>query len=155
GRYYDPLGSTNSVDLSAERLALSPLGVGRLTTAKTLSLANTLTGAQLLASLDAIRAPLQAVLDPGNRDFAVRNLNFTKQAASLIDPDFQTPYADHLAFGAQHQFGGAVVVGADVVRRSFRHAFISGADYNRFESADGPVIPKCTAGAQAADLAAV
>src|SRR5207302_8327184 len=31
GRYVDPVGSTNSVNLSNERLELLPLGVGRLT----------------------------------------------------------------------------------------------------------------------------
>ena len=31
GRYFDPAGSTNSVNLANERLLLSPLGTGRIT----------------------------------------------------------------------------------------------------------------------------
>jgi hypothetical protein len=142
GRYYDPIGSTNAGDLFSERQALFPLGTGRLTELGDSKLSS-FTGRDLLAILPAIRAPLEAVLNPNNRDFAVRNINLTKQASNLTDPAYQTPYAVHVSAGVQRELGQNVVVSADVVWRRFAHTFITGIDYNRWDSAQGPVIPKC------------
>jgi hypothetical protein len=79
GRYFDPVASTNRPNLDNERLALSPLGTGRLIRSganlvcdgRTLDFRQptTFTGAQLLACLPAIRAELMQSISPGNRDF--------------------------------------------------------------------------------------
>lgn len=143
GRYYDPIGSTNAGDLISERQALFPLGTGRLTESRDFGKPTAFTGADLLANLTAIQAPLLAVLNQNNRDFDVRNINLTKQASNLTDPAYQTPYALHVSAGVQRELAPNLVVSADVVWRRFAHTFITGIDYNRWDSAQGPVIPKC------------
>jgi hypothetical protein len=156
GRYYDPIGSTNSGNLLNERYALSPLGTGRLTASgsnitldgQTLDfpLAPTsFTGAQLLAALPEIRSRLSAALNPNNRDFSIRNLDRIKEASNLFDPDYRTPYAVHVNVGIQRELASRLAVSADVVWKRFVNAFLSGIDYNRWNSAGGPVIPACTA----------
>jgi hypothetical protein len=142
GRYYDPIGSTNAGDLFSERQALFPLGTGRLTESG-FPTSSGYTGADLLANLTSIQAPLLAVLNPNNHDFAVRNINLTKQAPNLTDPAYQTPYAVHVSAGVQRELAPNLVISADVVWRRFAHTFITGIDYNRWDSAQGPVIPKC------------
>ena len=37
-----------------------------------------------------------------------------------------------------------MVLNADVVWKRFIHTFINGIDYNRWNSAGGPLIPACT-----------
>jgi len=112
------------------------------------------TAAQLLAILPEIRANLLASINPDNRDFSVRNLDLTKQASNLYDPSYATPSALHLGLGVQRELAAGLVVSADLVWKHFAHTFINGIDYNRFNSAAGPVIPVCSA-AQQRDLHAV
>ena len=155
GRYYDPISSTNSTNLLNERFALSPVGTGRLSQSGSnirlngerldFPVASTFTGATLLANLQSIRSQLSAGLNPGNRDFSLRNLDRLKEASSLFDPFYRTPYAVHASVGVQHEVARNVVVGADIVWKRFGDTFISGIDYNRWNSAGGPVIPACTA----------
>ena len=157
GRYYDPIGSTNSGNLLAERYALSPLGTGRLMeSGSNISLngqtldfpvapSRSFTGALLLAALPEIRSRLSAVLNPDNRDLSIRNLDRIKEASSLFDPSYRTPYAVHVNVGVQRELASRLVVGADVVWKRFFNTFLSAIDYNRWNSAGGPVIPACTA----------
>jgi len=162
GRYFDPEASTNRSNLDMERLELSPLGTGRLTilsgsnlfcNGRTLDFRQptTFTGAQLMACLPGIRADLLQSLNPDNRDFSIRNLDFSKQGRNLYDPSYGTPYAVHVGLGVQRELASGVVLDADVVWKSFVHTFINGIDYNRFNSIQGPVIPVCTA-AQRSDV---
>jgi len=44
----------------------------------------------------------------------------------------------------QRELPGGIVLNADVVWKRFIHTFINGIDYNRWNSARGPVIPACT-----------
>jgi hypothetical protein len=66
-----------------------------------------------------------------------------KQGTNLSDPSNQTPSAVHLGVGLQRELATGLVVSADVVWKRFLHTFINGIDYNRFNSAAGPVIPPC------------
>ena len=165
GRYFDPVASTNSGNLANERLFLSPLGAGRITISGASIVhegrpldfpqrPTSFTGAQLLAILPAKLAELLPSFNPGNRDFSVRTIDFTKEGRNLYDPSFKTPYAIHLNLGVQRELAHGFVVSADVVWKRFIHTFINGIDYNRWNSAGGPVIPACL-GPQRNDVTAV
>jgi hypothetical protein len=84
----------------------------------------------------------------------VRNLDRTKEGMNLYDPDYATPYAVHVSLGAQREIAGGVVLSGDFVWKHFVHTYINGIDYNRWNSAQGPVIPACTLD-QRSDLQAV
>lgn len=154
GRYFDPASSANSVNLANERFALAPLGTGRIVVSGSNILWNgralnfprptSFTGAQLLAILPAIRDELLGGLNPDNRDFALRNIDRTKEGANLFDPSFATPYAVHFNLGVQRQLASDVAVSADFVWRQFVQTFITDIDYNRWNSAKGAVVPPCT-----------
>jgi hypothetical protein len=103
------------------------------------------TGAQLLSMLDEQRAAQIALLNPDNRDFAVRNIDRAKSGQNLYDPAYATPYAIHVNLGLQREIATGLVLSADLVWKRFMHTFINGIDYNRFFSAGGPVIRACTA----------
>ncbi|MGH9239964.1 MAG: carboxypeptidase regulatory-like domain-containing protein [Vicinamibacterales bacterium] len=151
--YFDPAGSTNSTNLANERFLLAPLGTGRLTGTGSdmrwngvlLNLQpTTFTAAQFLSStLPEIRAELAKGLDSSNRDSTLRNLNLTKEGNNLYDPSYAPPSALHVTLGVQRELGSQFVVSADVVWKRFRHTFINGIDYNRYNSASGPVIRRC------------
>jgi hypothetical protein len=155
GRFFDPAGSTNSTNLGQERWLLSPLGTGRLTVSGANILRNgrplnfrqqptTFTANHLLTLLPEIRTDLAQAVNPENRNFALRNIDRTKQGTNLYDPSYKLPSAIHLALGVQHQLGHAFVLSADVVWKRFDNTFINGIDYNRFNSAEGSMIRRCT-----------
>jgi hypothetical protein len=165
GRYFDPVSSTNFNNLRSERLQLAPLGVGPVSVPGSsilvpggrlefLLLPTTYTGAQLLSDLPGLRADLLRSRNSDNRDFSVRNLDFTKTGANLYDPSYRTPYAVHFNLGVQRELRGGLVLSADLVWKRFIHNYINGIDYNRWNSAAGPVIPACT-GEQKNDVLAV
>ena len=109
--------------------------------------------------LPGIRADLLQQLNPGNRDFTYRNIDVDKMGlnSNLTDPFYKTPYALHFSLGVQRELARDLVLSVDFVRRRFLHNFISGqsgVDYNRFNSAQGPVIPRCSP-AQRNDVTAV
>ena len=113
GRYFDPAVSTNALNLINERHLLSPVGTGSLTRTGANILHDgrpleflrptPLTGADVVAILPSIRADLLQTLNPGNRDFAIRNLDSTKEGQNLYDPDYATPYAVHASLGFQRE----------------------------------------------------
>src|SRR5207244_12479703 len=67
---------------------------------------------------------------------------------NLSGPFYQTPYALHFSLGVQRELARDLVLTADFAWRRFLHTFISDIDYNRFNSAPGPVIPKCSSAQQ-------
>jgi hypothetical protein len=158
GRYFDPLGTTNSADLLNERIALSPAGTTRLTssgasaacTGTTLQFRQptSFRGRDLMTMLPDIRECLLRLTNPGNRDFSVRNIDQTKTVtmAGLFDPAFKTPSALHVAFGVQRELARDAGVTADLVWRRFSHTTLSGIDYNRSNSAAGRVVRACSSG---------
>ena len=166
GLYYDALFG-NSVDIGNERVALGPRGIGLSTIAGTAIPYNgspldfrrqptAFTGAQLLALIPGIRADLLSGRNPYNRDFSVVNIEADKAqtSAGLTDPFYVRAYGIHFNAGLQRQLARDLVIGADFVVRHFVHLPIFGIDYNRYNSASGPVIPKCV-GAQAGDVRAI
>ena len=82
----------------------------------------------------------------------------SKQAnalGALYPRDFPTTQAQHFNIGVQHAFGPGFVLQTDFVYRHMIHGtpggfFGASVDFNHFNSAAGPVIPKCTA-AQSSD----
>ena len=164
GRYYRPHGLTSSMD--AERVALGTPGLGRQNFAGS-SIGNPLsavpgipagtpldfrssptrfTGADLMASLPAIRATLAASL--ANADPALQQIQITKQASPAIFPvDVPNPSAMHVNVGLQREVVPSVVLSADVVYRHSLHVPQNGGsiDLNHFNAARGPAIPRCTA----------
>ncbi len=164
GRYFDPV-SFNSVNIANERRALSPAGTGRKVIpgssvfyqGRPLDFTQRptpFTAADLLTLLPGIRADLLRQLNPDNRDFTFRNLNLDKSGQNLSDPFYETPYALHFNLGVQRELARNLVLTADFAWRRFLHNFIPGVDYNRFNSAQGPVIPRCSP-AQRNDVTAV
>src|SRR5262249_42371983 len=154
GRYYDPVGSTNLLNLENERIELSPLGTGRfvfsgrniLVDGRPLDFPRqptSFTAADLLTLLPGIRAGLVPPGDSGSHD-SVRNIDLTKEGANLYDPAYATPYALHVTLGLQREVVPGLVVSADVVWKHFVHTFINGIDYNRWNSIGGSVVPACT-----------
>jgi hypothetical protein len=63
---------------------------------------------------------------------------------NLYDPSYALPSAVHINLGIQHELASDFVLGADVVWKRFSRTFINGVDYNRFHSAAGPVIRRCS-----------
>jgi hypothetical protein len=163
GRYFDPLGSTNTLNRIRERDLLSPVGTGTLTETGANLIVNgqrlqfqqpmPFTGAQLAALIPQIQRSLLQSLNPGNRDFSVRNVDLLKRGNNFVDPSYTTPSSVHLSVGLQREVARGVVISADVVWKRFRNTFINGIDYNRWNSATGPVLPACTA-AQRQDVRA-
>jgi len=164
GRYFDPV-SHNSGNIVNERLALSPAGTGRKVIPGSSIFyqdrpldfpqrPTPFTAADLLAILPGIRADLLRQLTPDNRDFSFRNLDLNKTGSNLSDPFYDTQYALHFNVGVQRELARDLVLSADFVRRRFLHTYFAGIDYNRFNSAQGPVIPRCSP-AQRNDVTAV
>jgi hypothetical protein len=164
GRYFDPAASSNALNMNTERLFLSPLGTGRLIVsgsnivwdgrALDFRQPTAFTGAQLLAILPAIRADLLRRVNPDNQDFSIRNIDSTKEGSNLYDPSYSVPSAIHVNLGVERELAPGLIIGADIVWRRFVNTFINGIDYNRFNSAAGPVIPACSE-AQRNDVHAV
>jgi hypothetical protein len=164
GRYFDPANSTNAVNLINERHLLSPLGTGNLTRAGSNLIyqgrpleflrPTPFTGAQAVDALPEVRAELLHTLNPDNRDFSVRNLDGVKEGQNLYDPSYSTPYGIHAGVGVQREVARNVTLSADVVWKRFRRTYINGIDYNRFNSARGPILPRCS-DAQRQDVHAV
>lgn len=165
GRYVDPLASTNLNNLSIERAHLLPIGTTRLIilgsnvtcggTILDFPRPTTFTAAQLIACLPDIRARYEQSINPANRDFSVRSIDLNRQGRNLSDPSNRAPSAVHVTVGIQRELSPGFVVSADFVLKRFFNTFINGIDYNRYNSARGPVIPRCVDDAQRHDVTAV
>ena len=164
GRYFDPLGSTNTLNRIRERDLLSPVGTGTLTeTGANLEVNDqrlqfqqptAFTGAQLVALIPQLQQSLLQSLNPDNRDLSVRNIDLLKRGNNLVDPSYTTPSSVHLSAGLQREVARGFVLSADASWKRFRNTFINGIDYNRWNSTNGPVLPICTA-AQRLDVHAM
>jgi hypothetical protein len=168
GIFYDylfPFG------LDAERALLGPPGLGQQTVPGS-SIACPLspvcppgtrldfknptlfTGADLMAILPAVRAELLQKL--ANADRSVQAIQVTK-TGTLNPAHVPSSSALHVNLGLQREIARDFVVSADFVYRHFIHLALGGTaatggaiDLNHFDSALGPVIPKCI-GAQRND----
>ncbi len=104
---------------------------------------------QILPQVKATAAA--ALVNPNPNDLSVRNINITKQGTDLFQNSYPAAYSRHISIGVQHEIVKNLVVTADFV---YRHSFkdeIGDIDYNRYNRVQGPIIPKCTTTAQAAD----
>jgi len=71
--------------------------------------------------------------------------------ATIFPTNYPTSYGYHFNFGAQREIKPGLVIQGDFVSRQFlRRSFGTTVDANRFNSAEGPVIPRCT-GTQSTD----
>jgi hypothetical protein len=164
GRFYGPPGLTGTMD--AERVALGPPGLGRQSFSGS-SILNPLpgipgvplgssldfpssptlfTGADLIAILPATRAALAQSL--ANADPTVQSIQLKKQMVqpAIFPVEVPNRTALHASLGIQREIGRGFVVSADLVYRHFEHVPQDGGaiDVNHFNSARGPVLPKCT-----------
>lgn len=168
GIYYDlPLASQRL----QERSTLGPRGTGRVVVdgsliqnpipgiptvpvGRPLNFRTTptqFTGTMLASILPAIRRTLvQQFGDPSNTDLSIRNIDVFKQGTGIMASDFVAPYSMHFNIGVQRELVRDLVITADfVLRRSVRQN-TGNIDLNRWNSASGPVIPRCV-GQQALD----
>ncbi len=165
GYYYDFLFPTS---LDAERAVLGSPGFGRQNISDD-RIANCLpnipnvpvgaavarfntptrfTGAHLLACLPQIRAELTANL--ANADQSIQAIQLTKQG-TVFPQDLPPWTAFHFNFGVQRELMKDFVLSADFALRHFDHIGLGFLDLNRFNSARGPVIPRCLTEAQRND----
>ncbi len=106
----------------------------------------------LMGILDQVKSKAAATLiNPNPNDLSVRNINVTKQGTDLFQHSYPTAYSRHLSIGIQREILHDLVVTADFVDRHGFHQEIGDIDYNRWYRVSGPVIPRCTSAAQAAD----
>lgn len=166
GFFYDFLFPAN---LDTERASLGPPGLGRQNIAGS-RLLNCLpgipgvpvgaalnfpanptrfTGANLLTCLPTIRAELLRNLS--NVDRSIQAIQLTKQAGGLSQVDFPGQTALHINVGVQREIARDFVLSADFAYRRFDHLGLGQLDLNRFNSARGPVIPRCLNEAQRND----
>jgi carboxypeptidase family protein len=126
--------------------ALQPTSLGSQPT--------TFTGQEMLALLPVFAARAENVLGPtGSPDLSVRNIQLFKTGFDLLPANFRLPYSEHASIGIQREVRADLVVSADFVFRQYLHQLIANTDLNRYYSAAGPIIPKCSAG-QSLDLTA-
>lgn len=179
GVYYDTLDLEVRL---LERAAIGPLGTGRVLLYDSVFLPNILpvavpplaslflpplnslserptpfTGAIFEQMLPQLKAGAEQLLgtNPSNTDLSIRNINVFKTAPGLdlFDPGFRTPYTEQATIGIQRELGRDLVLSADFVYQLRLHQIIRNTDLNHYDSAAGPIIPKCQ-GAQALDPAA-
>ncbi len=126
------------------RISASICGVPGVPAGQTLNFPNSptrFTGADLLACLPAIRADLARTL--ANQDRSIQAIQLTKQARGLNPVNAPRSSALHVNLGIQREIARDFVVSADFVYRHFDHVGMGQLDLNHFDSARGPVIPKC------------
>jgi hypothetical protein len=112
-----------------------------------------------LQLLPTLRAQQEAKY-PGTGDSA--QILLSKQATALgalYPREFPTTHANHFNLGFQREMGGNLLLQTDFVYRKMLNGtpggfFGASVDFNKFDSIQGPVIPRCTA-AQANDPAAM
>ncbi len=112
-----------------------------------------------LQQLPVLRAQQEAKY-PGTGDQP--QILLSKQATALgamYPREFPTTRANHFNLGFQRELGGALLVQGDFVYRKMLHGtpggfFGASVDYNKFDSIQGPVIPRCTTAEQANNPAA-
>jgi hypothetical protein len=109
------------------------------------------TGEDLLSCLPAIQAELIQKL--ANADTSIQAIQLSKQASGLTPVDVPRSSALHVNLGIQREIARDFVVSADFAYRHFIHlglGQLGQIDLNHFNSARGPVIPRC-ADAQRSD----
>ena len=101
------------------------------------------TGTELELLLPLFVSKASAELNSG---LAVPNADLFKTGQGLIPQNFKLPYSEHVSIGVQRELRSDMVFSADFVFRQYIHQLINDADLNHYNSAAGPVIPKCGPG---------
>jgi hypothetical protein len=139
-------------NISGNRLFNCLPGIAGVPVGAPLNFPNTPTrfrGAHLLTCLPAIRSDLEQSL--ANAERSVQAIQLTKQAAGLSPVDVPSWSALHVNVGVQREIARSFVLSADFAFRHFDHIGLGQLDLNHFNSARGPVIPRCIDEAQRND----
>ncbi|MGA2588279.1 MAG: TonB-dependent receptor [Bryobacteraceae bacterium] len=162
--YYDTWDIFNRL---IERVILSPLGVGRIPLPDS-AFFGTISGILGFGGLPTAIQPTSLSSEPTNfrgqglvNDLAtfvkgaeaelnsglpVQNVDLFKTGQGLIPQNFRLPYSEHASIGIQREVRSDLLISADFVFRQYMHQLITDADLNYYNSAAGPVIPKCGPG---------
>ena len=87
-------------------------------------------------------------------DLAKRGINLFKTASDLYPSNYRPPQSQHFSLGVQQRVGNDWVIDTNFVWRHTIRMDMGNIDYNRWNSAAGPVIPACTSGDQLLDTSA-
>jgi len=162
--YYDTWDIQNRL---IERVILSPVGVGRIPLPDS-AFFGAVAGINGFGNLPASIQPVSFSSEPTNftgteletllplfvsqaeqelnSGLAVPNVDLFKTGQGLIPQNFRLPYSEHASIGVQREIRADIVLSADFVFRQYIHQLIDDADLNHYNSAAGPVIPKCVSG---------
>jgi len=160
--YYDTWDIFNRL---IERVILSPLGTGRipLPDSSFFGFVSPLFG-NLPAPIQptsfsseptqfrgvGLEGDIQFFASEAEREFNsglnVPNVELFKTGQGLIPQNFRLPYSEHASAGIQREVRSDLLISADFVFRQYMHQLINDADLNHYNSAAGPVIPKCGPG---------
>jgi hypothetical protein len=115
-----------------------------------------LTVGQFMQIYAAQIGALQAQLAPNNpNDLSVRNIQLSKTAGDLYPREYPVQHSIHMSIGLQHELRGNMVLGVELVRRTFEDTLLGALDLNRFNrfvnGVPTPVIPRCVTAAERAD----
>jgi hypothetical protein len=137
--------------ISGSRLQNCLPGIPGVPVGRALNFLNTptrFTGADLMTCLPTIRAEL--IENLAYSDQSIQAIQLTKQG-SLLPVDVPKPSALHVNLGIQREIARDFVVSADFAFRRFNHVGMGQLDLNRFNSARGPLIPRCLTAAERDD----
>lgn len=162
--YYDTWDIFNRL---IERVILSPVGVGRIPLPDS-AFFPAISQLEGFGSLPAAIQPTSLSSQPTiftggslerlysifvsqaeielNSGAAVPNVDLFKTGQGLIPRNFRLPYSEHASIGIQRELRSDLVLSADFVFRQYMHQLINDADLNHYNSATGPIIPKCLPG---------
>jgi len=162
--YYDTWDIFNRL---IERVILSPLGTGRIPLPDS-AFFGTISNIIGFGNLPAAIQPTSLSSEPTNfrgvglendlglfvkgaeaelnSGLPVQNVDLFKTGQGLIPANFRLPYSEHASIGIQREVRSDLLVSADFVFRQYMHQLINEVDLNHYNSAAGPVIPKCGPG---------
>ncbi len=175
GMYYDTqllwerLNERNSIgpvgngrnNVSGNQLTNSIAGIAGVPVGTPLQFQNAPTELRLkhiLQMSPGFNTTLEKLFPVSFNDLSLRGVNIQKSVtgfATILPSNYPTSYGYHMNIGIQREIFRNFVVQADFVNRMFlRRSFGTAVDGNRWNSAEGPIIPRCV-GAQVNDPRAV
>ena len=84
---------------------------------------------------------MQQFGNPNNTDLSAQEHRRVQTGQRTLGADFVAPYSLHFNVGVQREILPDLVLSADFVLRRSVHRDTGGIDFNRWNSATGPVIP--------------